>query len=125
MAAWLLGTNFCALGLMARPCFAVAPTVSDCPHCPAKPTSVPVAAPCCQEVRAELPPAVITALPALAPVAVPRAWADGFSPGLTKALEAGSPCRAIPDTGPPESGRVALRVLLGRCAPVHAPPALG
>ncbi len=126
MVAWIVGTNFCALGLMARPCAATAPTVSGCPHCPAEPApDAPVtpAAPCCQEVRAELPPGAVTALPPLAPVALPTDWVAVLSLALAWAPEAGSPDRAFPDSGPPSGG--VMSVLLGRCAPVHAPPVLG
>lgn len=129
MVAWLLGTNFCALGLMARPCNApeATPTVAACPHCPAAETPAapvaPVKASCCQETLAGLPPAITVGLPLLSWSAAfpPADWPELFSLALASA-PGQFPVPVRPDTGPPPAGGEVMRVLLGRCAPVHAPP---
>ena len=125
--AWLLGTNFCALGLMARPCAPdVAPAVLACEHCPVKssPTTPAPLAPCCQEVHADLPPTAAAGWLPPASLVSPTDWVSIFSLAPLTALEESAAAR-VPDTGPPTVNRTAMRVLLGRCAPVNAPPALG
>lgn len=125
MVAWLLGTHYCALGLMAGPCHGqpAEAAVSACPHCPA-PTAPEAPPPtCCQDFLAEKPSAGVVILAPLPPVALPAGdWMNVFvflAPPTAPEL---SPTPAPPDTGPPGSGGVVMRLLLGRCAPVHAPP---
>ena len=138
MVAWLLGTNFCALGLMAQPCgekltdgvdVSAAVAVALCPHCLLAKSDTPPAdrqpaTPlCCQEVRAEFPPASVTLSPMTWFAVWTPVWVEALSSLVEIPAGAGS---ASADTGPPVGeGAVALRVLLGRCAPVHAPPLLG
>jgi hypothetical protein len=117
IAAWVLLSNHCALGVLALPAETAVET-GGCPmHSAPVPKKKPASKiPCCKEVRAIVATKSVTATQAMEPVALSDYTPRDVAPPTRGALEVESL-----DTGPPNSLSFA-ELVLQESMHAHAPP---